>query len=246
MTGMDRHGGESTHGELVDAEIEAILSGLEDATQYRNWLLELAAPHVSGRILEVGAGRGTYSPFLRELGESLVAVEPAPRGAESVQRQVAGLEHVDVVQGVLDDVDPAHRFDSAVMFNVLEHIDDDRGVLAGIRSRLDSGGRLVVWVPAFPSLLGDFDRRIGHLRRYRRTSLVALAQEAGFEVVDCRYANLPGFFAWWLVVRALGLTPTFGGLAGVYDRWFVRVVRAVERRVRPPFGQSLLLVARVP
>lgn len=228
----------------VDAEIEAILSGLEGATHYRDWLLELAGPHLGGRILEVGSGRGTYSPFLRALGTSLVAVEPAAGGAEETRRRLASVDSCEVVEGVLADVDGAQRFDSAVMLNVLEHIDDDRGTLVELRGRLDEGGTLVVWVPAFPALLGEFDRRIGHVRRYRRRGLEALAREAGFEVVDCRYANMPGLFAWWLVVRLLRLTPTAGGLAGLYDRWVVGAVRAVERRVRPPFGQSLLLVAR--
>lgn len=244
MTGMGQHGGEPTHGESVDAEIEAILAGLEGATHYRDWLLELAEPYLGGRVLEIGAGRGTYSPYLRELGDSLVAVEPASRGADEVRRRVAGLVGVEVVEGVLGDVDPQRQFDSAVMLNVLEHIEDDLGVLSDIRSRLVPGGTLVVWVPAFPALLGEFDRRIGHIRRYRRTGLIARARTAGFEVVDCRHANLPGFLAWWLIVRVLRLTPTSGGLASLYDRWVVGAVRAVERRARPPFGQSLLLVAR--
>jgi len=228
----------------VDAEIEAVLAGLEGATHYRDWLLELAGPYLGGRVLEVGSGRGTYSPFLRALGDSLVAGEPAAGGAAETRRRLADLADVEVVEGVLADVDPTRRFDSAVMLNVLEHIDDDRGTLADIRSRLAPGGTLVVWVPAFPALLGDFDRRIGHVRRYRRRGLTALARETGFDVVDCRYANLPGFLAWWLIVRVLRLTPTAGGLAGLYDRWVVGAVRAIERRVRPPFGQSLLLVAK--
>ncbi|MFZ9482806.1 MAG: class I SAM-dependent methyltransferase [Ilumatobacteraceae bacterium] len=234
----------STDAGSVDAEIEATLEGLEGATHYRDWLLELAAPHLGGRLLEVGAGRGTYSPFLREFCHSLVAVEPATRGAEEIRRRCGGLEGIEVVEGVVSDIHPIHLFDSAVMLNVLEHIPDDAATLREIAERMNPGGVLVVWVPAFPSLLGEFDRAIGHVRRYRRRQLRSLAESTGWSVEECRYANLPGFFAWWIVVRLLGRTPTAGGAAEWYDRRVVPIVRAVERRVRPPFGQSLLLVAR--
>lgn len=228
----------------IDAEIESVLTALEGATRYRDWLLSLCAPHVRGRLLEVGAGRGTYTSHLRSLVESVVAVEPSVRGVEALSRAVEGVEGVAVVNGVVGDVSTDEQFDSAVMLNVLEHIPDDAATLREIAERMNPGGVLVVWVPAFPSLLGEFDRAIGHVRRYRRRQLRALAESTGWSVEECRYANLPGFFAWWLVVRLLGRTPTAGGAAEWYDRRVVPMVRAVERRVHPPFGQSLLLVAR--
>ena len=119
-------------------------------------------------------------------------------------------------------------------------------MLHQINDRLTPGGNLCIWVPAFPVLYGHFDRRIGHHRRYRKHDLVERTRHAGFEIVDARYANMPGFFAWLLVVRLLGWSPTTGGMADIYDRFVVPVARAVERRVRPPFGQSLLVVARKP
>jgi SAM-dependent methyltransferase len=158
---------------------------------------------------------------------------------------VAGLADVAVVEGTLADVDePA--FDTAVMLNVLEHIDGDVEVLGEIHDRLAPGGALCIWVPAFPMLYGRFDRRVGHHRRYRRPDLVARARRAGFDIVEARYANLPGFFAWLLIVRVLGWSPTSGGMSDLYDRFVVPAMRAVERHVRPPFGQSLLVVARKP
>ncbi len=55
---------------------------------------------------------------------------------------------------------------------------------------------------------------------------------------------MPGFLAWWLVVRLFGRSPTSGRFASVYDRFFIPVISRVERFVRPPIGQSLLVVAQ--
>ena len=59
------------------------------------------------------------------------------------------------------------------MINVLEHIDDDQGVLRSISDRLEPGGHVAIWVPAFTLLYSPFDAKLGHVRRYRRRQLEA-------------------------------------------------------------------------
>lgn len=230
----------------ADAELIEVLATLEEAENYQSWLLSLIGPRLRGHIMEVGAGRGTFSTSLRSLGSGLTAIEPSSRACMNLRSRLEGMSNVTVVEGTLADVALDGGFDSAVMVNVLEHIEDDVEALQQILQGLAHGGVLCVWVPAFTALYGNFDRRIGHYRRYRRRALMDRAQQAGFDIVDCRYTNLPGFFAWFLVVRMFGSSPTAGGLSKVYDRLFVPLTRFVERRVRPPFGQSLLLVARKP
>ena len=50
--------------------------------------------------------------------------------------------------------------------------------------------------------------------------------------------------AWWVFATKLGQTPTKRWSALTFDRAVVPVVRGIERRRRPPFGQSILCVAR--
>ena len=50
-------------------------------------------------------------------------------------------------------------------------------------------------------LMSDFDRSIGHVRRYRKRELRERFERAGFDVVEARYVNMPGFVAWLLVTR---------------------------------------------
>ena len=58
--------------------------------------------------------------------------------------------------------------------------------------------------------------------------------------------NLLGGVAWWATVRRGGVGTPNPRLVRAYDRWLVPTTRLVERRVRPPFGQSVLGVAAVP
>jgi SAM-dependent methyltransferase len=233
---------EAADVDTVDATLAGSLESLDDALNYRDWIVDLTAPHLGPRLLEVGAGHGTFTGRFAEFG-TVVAVEPGEGAAARLTERFSDDRRVTTVAGVVADVADDH-FDAAVMINVFEHIDDEQAILADLRRRLATDGRLVLWVPAFMLLFSGFDRRLGHHRRYRRRELEDLVAANGFEVVTSRYVNLPGWFSWLLMVRLLRIEPTNPITIRIFDRWIVPVVRRVEDRVRMPFGQSIFLVAR--
>lgn len=137
------------------------------------------------------------------------------------------------------------RHHSAVVaYNVLEHIPDDVAALRAFAGLLRSGGHVVLIVPAFPSAMSEFDLAIGHQRRYRRRTLRSAVEQAGLEVAVLKHVNLLGLLGWYVLVKGLKGRPKAGLVLTVYDRLVVPVLRRVEARVTPPFGQSLLVVAR--
>ena len=229
--------------DAADADLVDVLDALEHAKNYSAWILDLIGPHINGRILEVGAGRGTYSEYLADRGH-LTALEPSEAQSAALRERMREYPNVVVITAQLDGTAAPGSYDTVVLLNVLEHIPDDHQALGDIYESLAPGGKMVLWVPAFEALYSKFDQRIGHYRRYRRNELLALVHNVGFQQVTARYNNMPGFFAWWLVVRVLRRTPTTGRLASTYDRFFIPVIRRVERVVRPPIGQSLLVVAQ--
>src|SRR5204862_8186845 len=77
-------------------------------------------------------------------------------------------------------------YDSVVLVNVLEHIDDDANALEKLRASLRPGGRVCVFVPAFDGLYSNFDQRIGHRRRYRRSQLISVFYLARLAISDAR------------------------------------------------------------
>jgi hypothetical protein len=130
------------------------------------------------------------------------------------------------------------------MVNVLEHLPDDRAALAAVHDRLEPGGHVLLFVPAFEALYSRFDHLVGHHRRYTRRHLSRLLRETGFHVVEARYVNLVGAAAWWVLARQLRLVPTDNRAVKVYDRAVVPWLSRLEARVSPPLGQSLFVAAR--
>ena len=234
----------------ADEALVAALHALDDATNYRDWIFDLARPHLLGaeRILEVGAGSGTFTGLLAQVAPTL-SLEPGPSGFAALSARFSGRSDVEIVKAGTDDlvrVSEGRRFDAAFLSNVLEHIEDDVAALDLIREALRPGGRVIVFSPAFDILYSRFDATVGHHHRYRREVLSARMRRAGLDVVEAKYVNSVGFLTWLVYVRALGRSPADVRAVRAFDRFVVPVLRAVEARLTPPFGQSVLVVGERP
>jgi hypothetical protein len=128
----------------------------------------------------------------------------------------------------------------------VEHIDDHVGALRSMAGLVRPGGYIVLVCPAFPFAMSPVDIATGHVRRYTRRSMTAALTEAGLEVIDLRYANSLGLLCYYAFTTLLRKQPSKGVTMTFYDRRLVPVVRFAERLIkRPPFGQSVIAVARV-
>jgi SAM-dependent methyltransferase len=193
-------------------------------------------------VLDAGCGSGNITSLLSDR-EQVVAVDVWDDFVRDMQRRFADTPNVAVHQ--YDLADPAmpeglrdYRLDSAVCVNVLEHVEDHRAGLTNIAGCLSPGSPVFLLVPAFPSLYGEHDRADHHFRRYTKRSLRETVEPLPIEIEDSYYVNLPGFFAWFLLVRAMRRTLNEGSI-GFYDK-LIPSIRRVEERVRAPFGQSLV------
>jgi SAM-dependent methyltransferase len=227
----------------ADSELEDTLDSLDGADNYTRWIMGMMEPYLGADVLEVGAGHGTFTEVLAGREMRVVATDLSERCAGVLRSRFFGVSNVEVVQGDIQMAAARGPFDAAVLINVLEHIEDDDEALRQLWATLKVGGRLLLWVPAFEALYTDFDRKIGHFRRYRRETLSAQLGNAGFTVVEIRYANSIGAVAWWLVARVLRRTPTRPSSVKLFDRYVLPIVKLLEAKVRPPFGQSILAVA---
>ena len=97
-----------------------------------------------------------------------------------LEERFANSANVTVSKIDVSTFEADRQYDTIVMMNVLEHIEDDAAAVAALREGLKSGGRLVVYVPAFMLLYSKFDREIGHYRRYKREPLASHSRDKVF------------------------------------------------------------------
>jgi SAM-dependent methyltransferase len=201
--------------------------------------------------LDVGCGAGGNFPILAPYGRffgSEVERDAWPEdGADLPQRPVVlargeRLPFADASLGL------------CTFFDVLEHVEDERGFLAEVYRVLRPGGLVLVSVPAYMFLWSGHDVSLHHFRRYERRTLVGALAGAGFQVLRATYAFAVTFPA-VCAVRLLGrLLP--GGRAprtsyvlppAPLNSLLARVIELEARWVGwsdLPFGSSVMALAR--
>jgi SAM-dependent methyltransferase len=225
------------------ASLENHLGGA-DGQRYRRYQYRLVAPYIGRSLLEVGSGLGHFSEQFSDL-DYLIVSDNDPYCIKQLEERYAGHDLVDVLEIALPGkLEVRRRVDTVVIMNVLEHIADDAQALRDLADCLEPRGRIVIWVPGYMQLYGDFDRLVGHCRRYTPETLQLTVEAAGLVVEVCRPVNFVGGIAWWLTVRRFGVGHVNPWLAWLYDVTVVPVTTVLERIFQPAFGQSVLCVAR--
>jgi SAM-dependent methyltransferase len=151
---------------------------LELFSKAQNWKAYWSgqvSPFLHGSVLEAGAGIGSNTRLLfNDRVRNWVCLEPDGRLLETLRANLGQFperDQIQVAHGTLGDLERSARFDAIIYIDVVEHIEKDAPELALAAARLNQGGFLVVLSPAHQWLFSEFDKRIGHFRRYTKNSL---------------------------------------------------------------------------
>ncbi|MEI6632730.1 MAG: glycosyltransferase [Chlamydiota bacterium] len=218
---------------------------MEKVRRYNDWLYERVSPFLGRRILEVGSGIGNITGKIlnREL---VIASDVSESHLQTLRTRFVAGDRLKIVEFDLDRCETGgfrgEKIDTLLCLNVLEHIKDDAAALRCFRDILVPGGRLVLLVPACPSLYSKIDAGLDHYRRYSRAELGSKLEVAGFRVEHAGFLNLPGALGWFMNGRILrrNMLPKYQ--LKLFDL-FVPLLK-IERRLKIPFGLSLLAVGR--
>jgi SAM-dependent methyltransferase len=141
------------------------------------------------RTIEVGVGQGAMGARIAAVSGSYVGVEIDADSARRANVNIA--PHGGVVYNEPLSAAPRERSDLLCAFEVLEHIEDDRGALVEWLQCVSPGGHLLLSVPANPKRYGPMDEFVGHFRRYSREGLTELLTSVGLDEVDVRLYGSP-------------------------------------------------------
>jgi len=233
---------EITGDQRIQSEV---LEGLATAVNHRRWFVELALPYLGDNPIEIGSGLGDYALEWAPHLERFTATEADPDRLVGLKERLADHPNIDVRQMLLPHSEDGD-YSAVVSYNVLEHIEDHVGALRSMRDLVRPGGAIVLIVPAFMFAMGPADIATGHVRRYTKKTMRAALTEAGLTVEKLHYANALGLIGYFMATKVFRLMPKEGPMVKVYDSLVLPVTKAAEQAVRPPFGQSVFAVARVP
>ena len=141
------------------------------AINWKSYFKKHLMPYVQGRVLEVGAGIGETSKFLQNAKVShWTYLEPDKRLFSELVKKNYRSKSNEFICGTTEDINDM-IFDTILYIDVLEHIEDDLDELECCSHLLAKNGRIIILSPAHNILFSQFDRSIGHFRRYNHKML---------------------------------------------------------------------------
>lgn len=221
------------------------LNVFQHAINWKRYWAQAITPYLGQEVLDVGAGIGATAVNLRDVVvRKWVELEPDPNQAQRIVELRERGEipvHFEVRNGSIRDLAADECFDTVLYIDVLEHIECDRLELVLAMQHVMPGGHVVVVSPAHNYLYTEFDRQIGHFRRYNVESLRKIAPECS-QVTVCRYLDSVGMLA-SLANRFIlrSGSPTIEQIKA-WDRLMVPVSKRLDRFLRYRLGKSVVCV----
>jgi hypothetical protein len=170
----------------------------EQATNWKRYYGRFLAPFLKEKVLEVGAGiGGTTRELCDGTQEKWLCLEPDPQLYATLENRINTKQLPTCcfsIKGTTGDLAQAEKFNTIMYIDVIEHIEKDRDELSRAKILLAEKGYLIVLVPAHQFLYNEFDKAIGHYRRYNKNMLAAAAPE-GLQLRKIMYLDSCGLIA---------------------------------------------------
>lgn len=232
------------------------LEDLKGLTNYHSWIYQEIQPFLGLRLAEVGSGLGTFSKVLIDkhlasCSASIAVYEPAQNLFPHLKDFLDG-QYPDLIKSkkvIFSNSEFSSRpqeYDTIILINVLEHIKNDTAFLQEARESLIKSGRLILFVPALTWLYSEFDREVGHCRRYTRETLSQLMKQEGFEIIKSIYMDFLGILPWY-IVNVIGKSKSINPkLAKIYDTVGIPLTKTMEKLLPPKIGKNILIIGQKP
>jgi glycosyltransferase involved in cell wall biosynthesis len=220
-----------------------ILARLSRAVNFNVWMADTIRSYCGGRVLEIGSGVGNLTQKLIPR-KKYVASDVNPFYLWTLETLSGNRPYMKTSYCDVTDISSFPRleegYDTVICLNVIEHVGDDRGALANIKTVLAAGGRAIILVPQGQWNFGTLDQVLGHQRRYSKEMLQKLAQDCGFVVKEIREFNRIGTPAWFFNGKILHRRAF-----GLIQIWMLDLLTPVFRVIDPLLplpGLSLIAI----
>lgn len=220
----------------------------------RRAIVDFVLRRFAGRsrvAVDAGCGSGRNMQLLSHYSHSVIGFDRSPVALELAAPHGLPIACADAEAIPLAD----SSVDLVSALDVLEHVDDDMRALNEFRRVLESGGFLLVTVPAYRFLWSEHDEALMHRRRYVASELHVKLTRSGFRVLKRSYAVFFAFFPIVLYRLFRGLFPkdplapmaSYVKLPAFLNKLlivFLRIEGWMIGAVNLPWGTSIIVLAQ--
>jgi SAM-dependent methyltransferase len=237
--------------QVIDEIGEKTLDIISGADKFNNWIFKTILPFCTGNVMEIGSGLGNISRLFLHANIPIMLTDIREEYVVRLNdefneyQSLLGIEKIDLID---PDFDQKHislfsSFDTVFAINVIEHISDDDLAVSNCFKLLKTGGNLIILVPSYKKLFNDFDRSLGHFRRYNLKSATDLLKRNNLCLIHRQYFNFIGIIGWFISGSIQKNQSIPENQMRIYNR-FVPVFRLMDTLVLRSIGLSSIVVGK--
>jgi hypothetical protein len=170
------------------------LEAFDKATIWRKYIYFLIKKYLKKKILEVGAGIGSFTKNYIDASKKITLTELDTYNFNFLKENFKDKD-IEILKDPINKING--NFENILYLNVLEHIKEDVEEINQALEKIVSGGHLIILVPAHQELYGNLDKAVGHFRRYNINFFKNLNLKKA-EVKKLYYLDVAGYFLFFL------------------------------------------------
>ena len=209
---------------------------------FRKYQFDLIKEFISGKVAEIGPGNGIFLEYYLDRCDKLDLFEPDKNLFSKLNYKFSNHEKIKVINEELNIT--TNIYDVILYLDVLEHIENYEKEILKAHNALKEGGHLVINVPAFQFLYSDFDKDVGHFKRYSKKDITDLGLKNNLKITRLNYYDSIGFLlSFFSKMISSNYKKNFKKKIKIWNS-LIPASRILDKIFISSFGKSLLIVIK--
>ena len=216
------------------------LNIFDAAKKFRKYQIDILKNYIKDPFLEVGPGKGGFVNLYRKFTNNITLIEPDNKLFQSLKKRFRKTD-IKIKNHTIKK--ERLKYQTIIYFDVLEHIEDDLNEVMLASARLKKDGRLIFNVPAHQLFYNQFDKSVGHFKRYSKKDFMIMEKMTNLKIQKLIYYDSIGLI--FLILNKVFKLKD-GNLKNKIYLWniLIPLSRFIDKVTFNKLGKSLFCVFR--
>ena len=214
------------------------LDTFDAAKKFRNYQIYYLKSYIKDPFLEVGAGQGGLTNLYKKFTKDITLIEPDKKLFQLLRKKFRK-KNIKIKNQTIDKI--KSKYQTIIYFDVLEHIKDDLKEVKIASKKIKKNGRLIFNVPAHQLFYNEFDKAVGHFKRYNKKDFRDIEKKTDLKIEKLIYYDSIGLL-FLILNKIFKLKETNLKNKIYFWNMLIPLSKIIDKLTLNKFGKSLLCV----
>ena len=214
------------------------LDTFDAAEKFRNYQIYYLKSYIKDPFLEVGAGQGGLVNLYKKFTKDITLIEPDNRLFHLIKKKFRK-KNIKIKNQTIDKI--KFKYQTIIYFDVLEHIKSDLKEVKIASKKLKKNGNLIFNVPAHQLFYNEFDKAVGHFKRYNKKDFKDIEKKTDLKIEKLIYYDSIGLL-FLILNKIFKLKETNLKNKIYFWNMLIPLSKIIDKLTFNKFGKSLLCV----